>query len=85
MINYSKWLKNYLNDNHRLYAEERKKMFWAELFEKKNTRTVYTNVEYAHPYLCMCESVCVCDVLLCSVYDGRIQGRRKPRKDEFSQ
>ena len=37
--------------------------------------------------ICVCVSVSVCvnDVLLFIVYDGRIQGRRKPRKDEFSQ
>ena len=34
---------------------------------------------------CVSVSVCVNDVLLFIVYDGRIQGRRKPRKDEFSQ
>ena len=61
-------------------------MFEAELFEKKKKRR-FSKMLSMPILICISVSVCLCvnDVLLFSVYDGRIQGRRKPRKDEFSQ
>ena len=71
--------KNYLNNNNWYNEKKRNNIFETELFQKKKLSMPIPICE------CVSVSVCVNDVLLFIVYDGRIQGRRKPRKDEFSQ